>query len=84
MCVDWTDPQFFAEAIRMLPLWRPPNPVDALELLEWKYAAPEVREYAGMWKTSLRFARFACSFSSWFYSSTFFQNPDVISFQLCV
>ncbi len=55
--IDYTDPKLIAEAIkytldsefdlcRTLSLWVKLSPTDALELLDSRFACPEIREYA--------------------------------------
>lgn len=44
--VKWNDRESVLEAYRMLALWSPPTPFEALSLLDAKYASPVVRAYA--------------------------------------
>ncbi|MDP2437615.1 MAG: hypothetical protein Q8P67_17880 [archaeon] len=44
--IAWNNPWQVAEAHRMLELWRPPQPLVAIELLGHRYSDPKVRSYA--------------------------------------
>ena len=45
-CVDWTSPPMVQEAYRLLHQWPDPDPIDALELLDAKFANRQVRKRA--------------------------------------
>ena len=46
LCVDWTDPMRQAEAHRMMSIWAPLGPYEALQLLDIRYPDTLVRQYA--------------------------------------
>eukprot|EP01094_Clydonella_sp_ATCC50884_P017484 TRINITY_DN305_c4_g1_i2.p1 TRINITY_DN305_c4_g1~~TRINITY_DN305_c4_g1_i2.p1 ORF type:complete len:1223 (+),score=346.10 TRINITY_DN305_c4_g1_i2:455-3670(+) len=46
LSVDWCNPAMSREAIALIGQWLPLEPLDALELLDVRFAIPEVRTYA--------------------------------------
>lgn len=44
--VNWASRDAVAEAYRLLAVWEPPGPLEALQLLDWHYPDPSVRAYA--------------------------------------
>ena len=45
MTINWSDPMQVKEAHKTLPLWAKPSPLQALELLDAKFADPTIRDY---------------------------------------
>ncbi|KAK2959334.1 putative Phosphatidylinositol 3-kinase 1 [Blattamonas nauphoetae] len=51
--INWTSRKNVVEAHYLLRRWKPLNPIDAMELLDAKFADPLVREYAVKWMYSI-------------------------------
>lgn len=46
LCVQWSNPNDVREIYRLLSIWSPISPVDALQLLDAQFANRKVREFA--------------------------------------